>query len=86
MHLEEVAQAHEGSDCLDISWRFGILDCLQLVLAWFDSFWHEGKSQVGNFLVSKHTFLQVDLEMVFVQSCQNLVQNLQMFLMGVDED
>jgi hypothetical protein len=24
--------------------------------------------------------------MVFVQSCQNLVQNLQMFLMGVDED
>ena len=66
MHSKEVAQAHEGPDCVNISWQFCVLDCLQLLLAWFDSFWCESKSQLGNFFVSKHTILQVYFELVFV--------------------
>ncbi len=66
---EEVAQTHEGPDCLDIRGWSCILDCLQFVFPWLDSFWCEGKSQVGNLLVSEYTFLQVDLEMVLVQAC-----------------
>jgi hypothetical protein len=36
---EKVAQAYKRSDHFDISWCLGGLDCLELVLAWLDSFW-----------------------------------------------
>ncbi len=37
MSSEEIAQSHEGPDCFDISGWLGILDGLELVLAWLNS-------------------------------------------------
>ncbi len=36
---EEVAEPHEGSDSLYVIRQSRPLDCLQLGLTWFDSFW-----------------------------------------------
>ncbi len=36
---EEIAEPHEGSDTLYVIRQSRPLDCLQLGLAWFDSFW-----------------------------------------------
>jgi len=74
---EEIAQAHEGPDCLDIQGWFCILDCLELVFAQFDSFRRECESKIGHFLVSKHTFFQIYFKMVLMKLGQNLVKNLQ---------
>ncbi len=35
------------------------------------------------FLVSEYTFLQIYFEVILVQSCQDLIQNLQVFFMHV---
>ena len=66
MSLEEVAQSHEGPDCLDVGGQFGILDGLELVFSRFDSLWSESESQVGHFLVAEETFVQIDFEVVGV--------------------
>ncbi len=63
---EEIAQTHKGSNSLDISGWFGILDGFEFIFAWFDSFWSEREAQVGDFLVSEDTFFQIYLEMIFV--------------------
>ncbi len=83
MSPEEIAQTPEGSDCLDINGWFGILDCLEFVFARLDPFRRERETQVGNFLVSKYAFLQIDFEMVFMKSGQDLVKHFQMFFMGI---
>ncbi len=36
---EEIAEPHEGSDSLYVVRWSCLLDCPQLGLAWFDSFW-----------------------------------------------
>jgi hypothetical protein len=58
---EEIAQPDKGPDCLDIGGWFSVLDSLELVFSGFDTFQCKRESKVGNFLVSKYAFLQVDL-------------------------
>ena len=62
---------------------FGVLDRFQFIFSWFYSFWSKGEPQEGHFLVPEYRFIQVYLEVVLVQSCQDLIQNLQVFFMGV---
>ncbi len=73
---EEIAQAHERPDGLDIRGWFSVFNCFEFILARFDPFWSERETQVRDFLVSENTFLQVNLQMVFMQACQNLIQDL----------
>jgi len=61
---EEIAETHKRSDRLDICGWFRIFDGFELILAWFDSFRRESKSQVGDLLVSKYTFFQVYFQMI----------------------
>ncbi len=83
MRPEEIAQSYEGPDGRDIHGRFGILDCFQFIFPWFDSLWSKSEPQVGHLLVSEYAFLQVYFEVVLVQSCQDLIKDLQVFFMGV---
>jgi hypothetical protein len=46
VHPEEVTQANEGLDCLNIRRWFGILDSLQLILARFNPLQRKSESQV----------------------------------------
>jgi hypothetical protein len=39
VHPEEIPQAHEGSNRLDISGGFGVLDGFEFIFAWFDPIW-----------------------------------------------
>jgi len=73
---EEIAQAYKRPDGLDVCGRSGILDRFQFIFSRFYSLWSKGKSQVGHLFVSEYAFFQVNLEVVFVQSCQDLIQDL----------
>ncbi len=83
MRHEEIAQASERLNGLDVFGRSGILDRFQFIFPQFYSFWSKGKPQVGHLIVSEYAFLQINLEVVLVQSCQDLIQDLQVFFMGV---
>ena len=43
MRPEEVAKSHEGAYSFDVGGWFGIFDCFEFVLAWFDSLWSSVK-------------------------------------------
>ncbi len=58
---EEVAKAHEGSNCFDIFRDFGHLNGLQLIFSGLDSFRRQSESEVGNLLVAKDAFFQINL-------------------------
>ncbi len=66
MRPEEIAQAYERSNRLDIGGWFGILDGLEFIFARFDPVWSKSEAQVRDFLVSEYAFLQVDFEVIFV--------------------
>jgi hypothetical protein len=82
VHLEEIAQADARLDGLDIHWWFGVLGGLELIFPWFDSLGHQAETEVGDFLVSENTFLQVDFEVIFVQSGEDFVRDGEVFLVG----
>jgi hypothetical protein len=63
---EEIAQAHEGSNRLDIGGWFGVLDGFEFIFAQFNPIWSKSETQVRDFLVSEYAFLQVDFEVIFV--------------------
>ena len=73
---EEIAQAHERPDGLDIRGWFSVFNSFEFILARFYPFWSEREAQVGDFFVSENTFFKVNLQVVFVQACQNLIQDL----------
>ncbi len=52
VRLEEIAQADERLDGLDICWWFGILGGLELIFPWFDSLGHQAEAELGDFIVS----------------------------------
>ncbi len=77
---EEVAQTHKLSYWFDISGWFGFSYGPQFALAWVDSLGSEGKSLVGNFFISKHTFIQVNLEVILMQSGKYWLSTWRCFL------
>ncbi len=83
MRHEEIAQAYERLNGLDVFGRSSILDRFQFIFPQFYSFWSKGEPQVGHLIVSEYAFLQINLGLVLVQSCQDLIQDLQLFFMGV---
>jgi hypothetical protein len=65
---EKIAQSDERSNSFDIGGWFGVFDSLQLVFSWFDTFWRKCEAQVRDFLVSEKTFIEVDFEIMGMQS------------------
>ncbi len=61
----------------------GLFDGLKFVLSRFDTFWGQGEPQVGDLLVSKNPFVQVDLEVILLESGKDLLQYVLMFLVSV---
>ena len=57
MCSEKVAQTHKRADSFYICGWFSILDCFQLVFAWFDTLWSECETQVGYFLVTERALV-----------------------------
>ena len=60
MSPEEVAQAHERPDGLDIRGWFSVFNGFEFILARFDPFWSKCKTQVRDFLVSEDAFYIVN--------------------------
>ncbi len=86
MGPKEVAEAHKGSDSLDVGQGFGSFDGLQFVFARLDSFWRKGKLKVGYFFVAEYTFLQINFQVVLLESLKYFFQGLEMSFMGVRVD
>ncbi len=66
MRPEEIAQAYEWSDRLDIGGWFGVLDRLEFIFSRFDPIWSESEAQVRDLFVAEYAFLQVNFEVIFV--------------------
>jgi len=71
------------ADSFGVGGWLGILDCFELVLSGLDTIWCKGDSKVGNFLVSEHAFLQINLQVILVQSGQKLVKYFEELLVSV---
>ena len=61
---------------------------MEFLAAWPDAFGCQYKPQVGHFGVAEETFDQIDFELVLFELGENLVENLQMVLVGggMDDD
>ncbi len=80
---EEIAQTDERSNSFDIGGWLSVFDSLQFVFSWFDTFWRECETQVRDFLVAEKAFVEVDLQVMGMQSLQNLFQNYDMIFVCV---
>jgi hypothetical protein len=68
MAPEKIAKPQKLSNFLDIRWRWGVLHSFEFICAWDDALLGEAEAKVRDLLASKHTFLEVDFNVVCDQA------------------
>ena len=74
---EKVAQSQELSYFADRGWRFGISHGLELVRSRLDAILGKAKTKVGDIVGSEFAFRKVDLDLMKVETVENLIQGRQ---------
>ena len=65
---KKVAKSQKLANLLNIRWRWSIFHCFELDRAWNDALLSEAEAKVRDFLATKHTFLEVDFNVVCYQA------------------
>ena len=68
MTSKEIAKSQKLANLLNITWRWSVFHCFELVRAWNDALLGEAEAKVRDLLASKHTFLEVDFNVVCDQA------------------
>ncbi len=75
MTSKKIAKTQKLPNFLDIRWRWGVFHCLELVRAWNDALLGEAEAKVRHLFATKHTFLEVDFNVVCDQAyCHTLLK------------
>ena len=88
MRSEEIAEPEELSDFVNIDRGFGLFHGPQLISPWFDTFFGEPKTQIGNVFTSKDTLLEIELDAMIDQALEQPLQKLDVLLVsaGVQQE
>ena len=80
---EEVAQSQKLSYFANRGWGFGISHGLELVRSRLDAVLGKAKTKVGDIIRSEFAFREIDLDLVKVETVEDLVQGRQHSIVAV---